>query len=46
MSNNTEDNNTANILSQLTDDERKKLRRQRFILDSGSTIESIKVLMK
>ncbi len=45
MSNNTEDN-TANVLSQLTDDERKKLRRQRFILDSGSTIESIKVYMK
>lgn len=46
MSNATEDNNTANVLSQLTDEERKKFRRQRFILDSGNMIESIKVLMK
>ena len=33
----------SDILLKLTDEEKKKLRRQRFIFDSGNTIETIKV---
>ena len=43
MSNIIEEKKDSDILSKLTDEEKKKLRRQRFILDSGNTIETIKV---
>ena len=35
----------SDLLSSFTDEEKKKLRRQRFIFDSGNTIDAIKVVV-
>ena len=40
-----EENKNSDIQAKFTDEEKKKLRRQRFILDSGNTIEAIKVII-
>ena len=39
----SEEIKNSDLLAKFTDEEKKKLRRQRFTFDSGNTIEAIKV---